>query len=265
MSRPVGRAEEEELATSLPDTPTTFGPRCVLLRHSGRAWAIGPLSRPRAAVVQAAWLPREVMAFGEDVTEIGHLLRSVSGWDAVHCRDELAEPLGRAISRDFGWPTRKVRDLYFTLDDPPAVFRHPAVRRLSESDLALIEAAPPELGLAGFDSPLAALSGGVAAGAVVEGQLVGLVSMTVSSEMHADLAAAVLEPWRRRGIARAAASLVAAEVQARGLRPVWSTGEENLASQAVARAVGFREHGTMAYVVVPSLQRAGGFDPTHGR
>ena len=265
MSRPVERAEEEELAASLPDTPTTFGPRCVLLRHAGRAWAIGPLARPRAAVVQAAWQPREAMAFGEEVTEIGRLLRSVPGWDAVHCRDDLAGPLGRAITREFGWPTRKVRDLYFTLEDPPAVFRHPAVRRLSESDLPLIEAAPPELGLAGFDSPLAALSGGVAAGAVVEGKLVGLVSMTVSSEAHADIAAAVLEPWRKQGIARAAASLVAAEIRARGLRPVWSTGEENLASQAVARAVGFREHGSMAYVVVPSLQRAGGFDPTGAR
>ena len=34
---------------------------------------------------------------------------------------------------------------------------------------------------------------------------------------------------------------------------------------AVARAVGFREHGTMAYVVVPPLPRAGGVDPADVR
>ena len=69
---------------------------------------------------------------------------------------------------------------------------------------------------------------------------------------HADIGVATLEPWRGRGFATAAASLVAGAIQADGQTPVWSTGEGNLASLRVAAKIGFVEVGRRTYVI-PAL------------
>ena len=57
-------------------------------------------------------------------------------------------------------------------------------------------------------------------------------------------------PWRRRGLARAAASIVAARVQQAGQLPVWSTGDFNTASLSLARRLGFTEVSRSTYVVL---------------
>ena len=59
------------------------------------------------------------------------------------------------------------------------------------------------------------------------------------SERHADIGAATLEAWRGRGLATAAAALVARRVQEAGQTPVWSAGEDNAASLRVAQKIGF--------------------------
>ena len=137
----------------------------------------------------------------------------------------------------------------------------PAVRCLSVDALGFLVRAPGALRPVGYLSLLASLTGGVSAGAIPQEELVGTVSMTVSSENFADLGAHFLEPWRGRGLGTAATSLVAREVQERGLVPVWSTGEDNQRSRRVAEKVGFREVGRKVYVVFPSLQGSGGFRP----
>ena len=258
---PIDTDAEQVLAETLADDPFSFGVRCVLKRHVGSAWVRGPLASPDAALVVDPWQTAEPSAFGRDPKEVWELLRAVPGWTCVNCDSEMALVLAPILERELGLSTRLLADVYFTLDGPPVPYAHPAVRRLTEDDLELVEHAPNELIPIGFDSVLAALSGGVVAGAVCEGQLVARTSLTVSSETHADIGSHTLVGWRDRGYASAALSLVAAEVQERGLTPVWSTGETNLASQRVAHKVGFREFGRKAYVIVPRLQEAGGFRP----
>jgi GNAT superfamily N-acetyltransferase len=260
-SGPLDSLAEEELAGTLADHPFSFGPRSVLMRHAGQSWVVGRPSRSQAAIVLSPWQPHEPAAFGEDPEAIWELLRRIPGWTCVNCSLELSERLGPVLERELKTPVRIEGDVYYTLEATPVAHSHPAVRRLTEDDLALIDAAPVALRPVGFLSTLAALSGGVVAGAVLENELVGLVSMTVSTEDFADVGAAVLAPWRNRGIGSAAAYLVAQGIRERGLTPVWSTGERNAASRRVAEKVGFREFGRKAYVVSPRLEAAGGFRP----
>ena len=258
---PIDREAEELLAETLADDPLTFGIRCILRRHIGSAWVRGPPEAPRAALVVDRWQTSEPSVLGTDPEEVWPLLREVPGWTCVNCTSELARALAPVIERELRLPTRLLAAVYYTLDVPPRSHSLPSVRRLTEDDLALVERAPEELFPIGFDSALAALSGGIVAGAVVDDRLVARTSMTVSSEGYADIGSYTLPGWRDRGFASAALSLVAAEVQHRGLTPVWSTGEENLASQRVARKVGFREFGRKSYVVISALQETGGFRP----
>ncbi len=258
---PSGPDEVAQFASALPDEPFTFGARSLLQRGLGRLWLTGPASRPVAAVVLAPWVPAEPMAFGEDAEAIWNLLRGVPGWECVNLASRTASSLARVLERELGIPTQLYGDVYYLLDRDPARCEHPAVRRLTEDDLELVERSPSALHPVGYLSTLAALSGGVVVGGVVHDELVATVAMTVSSEEYADLGAHTLEAWRNRGIATAAASLTSREVLRRGLVPVWSTGEDNRGSQRVAEKVGFREFGRQSYVVVPALRSQGGYRP----
>lgn len=258
----LDRDAESILAEGIPDRPTTFGVRSVLNRHVGAAWIRGPLEAPRALIVQDRWTPGEPSALGDDPEEIWKLLREIPAWSCVNCTTELARELAPVLERELGRSTELRADIYYVLERPAAEFRDPKVRRLTEDDAELIERSPPELVPTGFDSALAALSGGVVAGAIVEGRLVARTSMTLSSEGHADIGSHTLPAWRGVGYATASLYLVATEVRRRELTPVWSCGGTNLASQRVALKIGFREWGRRAYVIVPALRANGGFRPS---
>ena len=67
---------------------------------------------------------------------------------------------------------------------------------------------------------------------------------------HADVAVYTLERWRGRGLAAAAASLVARRLQEASQVPVWSTGEDNRASLRVAQKLGFVPLAWRTYVIL---------------
>lgn len=232
------------------------------MRGLARAWVRGTLPQFEAAVLEIPWLPTEPIALGSDPEQIWRLLRQIPGWVCVNLSLDLAAPVQRILERELGVPVRISEDVYYVLDRAAIPHHHSAVRRLTEDDVGLVDRAPPTLHTAGYSSTVAALMGGVAAGGIVEGNLVSLISMSTSSELYADIGGHTLEPWRNQGMGSAATYLVAREVQARGFTPVWSTGEDNFRSQRVARKVGFREFGREAYVVVPSLQGTAGFRPS---
>jgi GNAT acetyltransferase len=258
----VDSETERRLAEALPDHPFTFGARCLLLRGLAKAWVRGVPERFEAVVVQSPCLPKEPMAFGSDPEAIWSLLQEVPGWECVELSVETAPALKAVLERELGLAARLYDDVFYVLEQAAIRHEHPSVRRLNEDDADLVDRAPSVLHPAGFSSTVAALTGGVAAGGIVDGNLVSIISMTVSSEEFADIGGHTLERWRNRGLASAAAYIVARELQTRGFRPVWSTGEDNVRSQRVAEKLGFREFGRTAYVIVSALQGSGGFRPS---
>ncbi len=261
VMKPIDAETARVVAESLPDDPFTFGTRCLLFRGTGEAWLSGPPSRFHATVVRDPWQPNEPTVWGSEPAVIWELLREIPGWDCVNCSRELAPAIQELVEGELATSARVMDDIYFVLERPAPTFGHPHVRRLSEDDLEMVERAPSALHPPGYDSTLAALSGGIVVGVIADRELVGTVSMTASSETFANLGAYLLAGWRGRGLGTVAAALAAREVQSRCLQPVWSTGEENEPSQRLARKIGFQEYGRRAYVIVPELQRTGGYRP----
>jgi hypothetical protein len=247
------------LASRLPDDPFHLNARCLLLRGLADAWTSESATDPGIVVVRSPWEPKEPMLFGDRADEAWPVLREIDGWTCVNCAADIADTVARCIERETGWATRRLADVYYTLEGPGRPHENPYVRLLGEEDLELVQAAPPVLHPTGFESLLAAVEGGLVAGAILDQNLVSTVSMTASSEEFANLAAFTLEGYRGRGFATAGTGQVVRGLVARGLVPVWSAGEDNRASAAVARRLGFEEAGRKAYVIVPELEHRGGF------
>ncbi len=237
------------LAQALGDTPETVISVHLLTRGACRAYAIGEPSSFRAALIQADDLPEEPMAFGYDPDLIWQLLRSARGWKCVNVPLRCRAAVEKSFRRELGKPSRCVEDVYHALMRPAAAQPNADVRRLTSDDLGLFEEAAPELRVNGFGGIGNLLEHGYAAGAVVDGRIVGLAHTYAISAGHADVGVFVLEDHRRRGYATAAASIVARCVQGTGRTPVWSAGAANTASLRVAEKLGFEEVMRRVYVV----------------
>src|SRR5439155_2562504 len=81
---------------------------------------------------------------------------------------------------------------------------------------------------------------GVCVAAIVDDQLAARTFSYCSNDRYADIGAATAPAFRRRGFCVACAALLCRLIRAEGRTPVWSTGESNTASQAVARKLGFK-------------------------
>jgi RimJ/RimL family protein N-acetyltransferase len=122
---------------------------------------------------------------------------------------------------------------------------------LTLDDLTPLEKLPPEAQPIGFWGDLrTSLTKGLAAGAIVDGKLVATSFVAARGQRYADIGVYVLENHRRRGLATAAASLVARSAQRDGLVPVSSCGSHNLSSLKLARKLGFIEVSKRTYVII---------------
>lgn len=258
----MDRKSSTELAKVLPDDPFTFGIRFLLKRGIGEAFVLGEPENFVAAVVKQPWVPDEPFAIGEDAEAIWKLLQRVRGWYCVNVRMDLGPSVARVLERELSLSTKLHGDVYFLLQQPAVSYHHPAVKLLTAADAPLIDRAPPELRGGGYVSTVQMVTEGIAAGAVLDGRLVSIMVMSGYSERYADIGGHTLEPWRDQGLGSAELYMVSREAQARGLTPVWSTGEDNSQSQRVARKVGFHEFGRRSYVIVSMLKESGGFRPT---
>ncbi len=241
--------ERRTLAATLGDKPTTVIPVARLMQGRCAAYAAGRLTKPLAALVVSEYAPEEPFAYGTDAGAVWSLLKAVDGWACVDAPSQLAEPIGRLIEAETGAPVQYYADLYHALLKPVERHVNEHARCLTLSDAPLILNAPAEIQGAGYESPEAMLTDGVAAGAVVEGRLVAIAHTYAETERHADIGVSTLEPWRGRGFATAAASLAAQEIQARGKTPVWSCGADNAASLRVAQKLGFEKVDERTYAI----------------
>ncbi len=243
-------ADRLRFAEVLGEAPTTVVAFHVLRRGLGRAWAVGPLDRFVAAVVQFGFMPKEPQAFGTDAEALARILDVVPAWDCVECPPTMAQALGPLVETRTGRPVRHHEGLYFELRQAAEVVDHPRVRLLEPADVPAWQRAPDDLRQAGHEDEAALLDAGFAAGGFDdEGRLVSIVQTCAIGARYADLGAVTLEAWQRQGVCTAATTLVCRGLQDRGFVPVWSTGEGNEASQAVARRVGFSRVGTTRYVI----------------
>ncbi|MCI4348112.1 MAG: GNAT family N-acetyltransferase, partial [Thermoplasmata archaeon] len=199
---------------------------------------------------------------GRDPEAGWSLLSRIPGWFCLCGAEADMAKFAPIFAREVPQPFRHLGDLHYTLTGPPRRFVHPAVRRLGLEDLPLIERADPLVRGGGYATFEEMLTEGAAAAGIVEDRIVARATLSADNGKYADIGVHTLEPWRRQGMSSAGVSLVAQEVVARGLIPVWSTGEHNLASQRVAEKVGFRPYGRDQYLIFDALKEKGGYHPT---
>ena len=241
------------LSDVLGDTPMTVIP-AARLKHAGcDAYVHGTLPDITAALIFDPFCPDEPCGFGTDAEALWHLLKATDGWSCINVDPSCATALGSLIAADRDVTIRYYGDVYHALLEPVRCYPNASVRLLTLADLPCLAKAPAEVQGNGYNTHAAMLTDGIAAGAIVENSIVAIAHTYAENDLHADIGVSTIEKWRERGFATAAASLVAQNIQAIGKVPVWSCGEDNIASLRVAEKLGFTEIGRRTYVIPTSL------------
>jgi RimJ/RimL family protein N-acetyltransferase len=242
----VAAADFDAVADALGDSPFTVISTHLLRRRWCRTWVAGTPQHFDALVLHHIHDPSEPCSFGEDAEAIWRLLQHVQGWTCIESSPSVAPALGHLIEQHLHVPVRYLQDIHHTLTQPAPDLPHPNVRLLTPNDLPLIYAAQPN---APREQIEWILREGAIAGAIVNDELVAWAQTYAIAGKHCDIGVFTHEAHRRRGYSAACAALVAKAMLQRNLIPVWSTGETNTASRAVARKIGFREVGRLVYAI----------------
>jgi hypothetical protein len=250
--RRLDRSECEALIAALGDTPETVISVHQLRHGLCEAYVEAGAGRHDAVILRPSRPSDELVGSGTNAESLWRVLRGLSGWSCVSVEDGIARRLGPLLEAQLGRPVRYIQDIYHTLQRPTVVGSHPSVRYLTGEDLDLLRTAPIDIKGAclGFGTFERLLDAGVVAGAVIDGELVAVASTWAVSEKYADLSVVTAGPWRGRGLVTACAGRVVADIRRSGRVPVWSTGEDNLASLRVARKLGFQEVSRRTYLNV---------------
>ena len=250
--RRLDSSECQALIRALGDTPETVIAVHQLRHGLCQVHAEAGSGRHDAVVLRPSRPSDELVGIGPDVESLGRVLRGLPRWSCVCVEDDIARRLGPILEADLGRPIRYLMDIYHTLERPVDAGSHPSVRYLAGEDLGPLMGSPPDIRGAclGFGTLERLLQAGIVAGAVIGGELMAVASTWAVSERFADLAVITAGPWRDRGLATACAGLVVEDIRRSGRVPVWSTGEDNLASLRVARKLGFDEVGRRTYVIL---------------
>lgn len=237
------------LADIIGDTPTTVISASRLKHGMCDAYIAGSLPDVDAVLVFDAYCADEPCGFGTDADALWRLLKATDGWSCINVDNACAASLGALIEADRGTSIRYYGDVCHALLKPVHRYTNEAVRLLTLEDTGRLTQAPAEVQGNGYKTHAAMITEGIAAGAVVDGNIVAIAHTYAETDLHADIGVSTLEAWREKGFATAAASLVAQEIQERGKVPAWSCGEDNFASLRVAEKLGFTEIGRRTYVI----------------
>lgn len=249
----LGAVERRQVAEALGDSPETAIPVHLLRKGGGQVHLVGELPNFDALVIEDYSVGSELMVFGQDVRALGMILQGVSAWDAVNVPYDIALPLAAQLREEIGLGSHFVDDIYFLTDGPVAVIPNADVRMLTDADIPLLEAAPDDIRDCFDDALEAVIAEERIAGAVLpEAGVVAIAATYGFREKYADLAVSTLAPYRGRGYARAAASLVASETQNAGRVPIWSCAPTNIGSLQVAHRLGFKEVSRRVNIVLDS-------------
>lgn len=242
------------LADFLGDTPMTVIPASRLKQEMCDAYIAGTLSDIDAALIFDPYCPEEPSGFGTDADALWQLLKDTDGWSCINVDAACAKSLGTLIETDIGTSVRYYGDVYHALLEPAHSYLNETVRLLTVEDVERLTRAPTEVQGNGYKTHEAMITDGIAAGAVVDGNIVAIAHTYAETDLHADIGVSTIEAWREREFATAAASLVAQEIQARGKVPAWSCGADNTASLRVAQKLGFAEVARRTYIIPVSSE-----------
>ena len=237
------------LANVIGDTPITVISAARLKHGMCDAYVAGTLPDVTAALVFDAYCPEEPSGFGNDTDALWQLLKTTHGWNCINVHTACAKPLGALIQAETGKSVRYYGDVYHALLEPVHAYPNKTVRLLTLEDVEYLTKAPAEVQGNGYKTYEAMLTDGIAAGAIADSNIVAIAHTYAETDLHADIGVSTVEAWREKGFATAAASLVAKEIQAKGKVPVWSCGEDNIASRRVAQKLGFTEVGRRTYII----------------
>jgi len=237
------------LSDVLGDTPMTVISASRLKQRMCDAYVAGSLPDVDAVLVFDPFCPDEPCGFGTDADALWQLLKATDGWSCINVDTSCATSLGALIEADRDTTLRYYGDVYHALLKPVHCYPNKTVRLLTPEDVTRLAKAPAEVQGNGYKTHAAMVTDGIAAGAIVDNNIVAIAHTYAETDLHADIGVSTLEQWREKGFATAAASLVAQEIQARGKVPVWSCGEDNIASLRVAQKLGFTEVSRRTYVI----------------
>ena len=237
------------LADILGDTPMTVISASRLKHGMCDAYIAGTLPDVTAALVFDAFCPEEPCGFGTDADALWQLLKATPRWGCIGVNTACAESVGRLMEADTDRSIRYYGDVYHALLKPVQCYPNEVVRRLALKDADRLANAPVEVQGNGYKTHESMVTDGIAAGAVVDNNIVAIAHTYAETNLHTDIGVSTVEQWREKGFATAVASLVAQEIQARGKVPVWSCGEDNTASLRVAQKLGFTEVGRRTYLI----------------
>ncbi|MDH4291361.1 MAG: GNAT family N-acetyltransferase [Dehalococcoidia bacterium] len=239
------------LLATLVENPETVISIHVLTRGDCNVYMSGDQRPGSVAVLQPKELPSEPIGFGSDANALWQELTHVKGWQCILVDKDVSLPLGEIISSQSKTPVSFLDDIYHVPWGQVLPFENQSVRQLMLEDLTLLETVPHEAQPIGFWGDLrTSLAKGLVAGAIVEGKVVATSFVAARGQRYVDIGVYVLENHRRRGLATAAASLVARSAQSDGLIPVWGCGSHNLPSLKLARKLGFIEVSKRTYVII---------------
>jgi RimJ/RimL family protein N-acetyltransferase len=239
------------LLTTLEENPETVIWIHVLKQGNCNVYISSDKHRESAAILQLKSLLSEPTGFGLDADALWQELAKVEGWQCVLVDKEVASALGEIISNQLKTPVHFLDDIYHIPRGQVLSFESELVRRLTLDDFTLVETSPREVQPIGFWGGLReSLTKGLVAGAIIEGKVVATSFVAARGQRYADIGVYVRESYRRRGLATAAASIVARSIQSDGLIPVWGCGSHNLPSLRLARKLGFVEISRRTYVII---------------
>lgn len=242
-------SKHQALADVLGDTPYTVIFTDSLRRSLCNAYITGAVEKPEAVIIQPYCSIEEPVGFGADPEKLWNLLMTVNDWECFLVDAEIADDVAALMHSYTGRRVGFIHDLNFRMIHPVERFFDPNVRLLTSADATLLAEGMPLVVGVECQDPLDFLSQSVIAAAIVDGRIVSIARTTAQSDKYADIGVDTLEPFRRRGFAQAAASLVAAAVQEIGKTPVWSAGHFNEASLSIAGQLGFSEIPKRTYVI----------------
>ena len=218
---PLSESEGVRLAERLPVVPwfvLTYGG----LRHgSDRAFVKGPLEDPEAVVVQHRSSPSEPEYFGKDPGAAWSLLSRIPGWFCVNGPTEDMKRLVPVLARELRLPYRGSGTCSTRCRPPRVPHSHPSVRLLGIHDIPLLQRAVSETWAGGYRTYEEALTEGVSAGAIIDGQVVSIADSSAANGRYADIGVKTLEPYRRQGLSSAAVVLWWPGAAGPGLVPIW--------------------------------------------